>query len=332
MNYKFSIEQKHPESLQDIMDLPRSWYPLCLSKEIKKGQVKAIHAFNVKWAVFRGDDGRVAVMHHQCAHVGADLCQGFVSDNHLVCPLHHWHYDRNGIHRTSENNILCQKKRLLALPVEERWGMVMVFLGRHADYPLPHVQEGVKLLSAPVFIKDYPAPYQMVGLNGFDEHHLGPVHGRQLLAPAEIDVISDREIKISYKARVAGDNFRDRLLRKIGAGSVHIGTHCIGGSLLFFRHHKYDASVVFGLLPLSENRTRLFIALQRPDNGALRILRKLAMRIQRIFVINFIRDDFSALMHSRFAPEGLTPEKDRTMYAWCEHYRKLPLFDLEDEE
>lgn len=319
--------QRFPHMLR----LPRAWYPICLSKAIKTGKVMGINAFNAGWAIYRGRDGRVGVLHHQCAHVGADLSQGFVSGAHLACPLHHWRYNRQGETQMSGPYRKCTPRQLLSLPVVERWGLIFVFLGREADYPLPNFTDVPESVSSSIFTSDYPAPYQMVGLNGFDEHHLGPVHGRKLLSPATITTPSNDEIVIRYQAQIKGDRFRDKCLRRLGAQTVDISTHCIGGSLLFFRHHQYDCTAVFGLLPLEEHKTRLFIGLHRPHRQhGIKWIKRLSLSVQKAFVMHFVRDDLKALMNSRYQPEGLVADHDRTMIAWRHHYDQLPLFDPED--
>lgn len=117
---------------------PNGWFSLCSSDEIKKGEVKEIAAFGQKLAVFRGHDGKVGGVDVFCPHLGANLSDGCVKDNHLVCPFHAWEFNRSGECQHipySENGHQNNKVKAKAWTVKENWGMVLAWY--HSDNEPP---------------------------------------------------------------------------------------------------------------------------------------------------------------------------------------------------
>jgi phenylpropionate dioxygenase-like ring-hydroxylating dioxygenase large terminal subunit len=77
-----------------------------------------------------------------CPHIGADLSVGQVLDGRLRCAYHHWSFDRTGAcaHIPSGDKI-PDGARIFTYPAEERWGLVWVFNGQRADFPLPRIPD-----------------------------------------------------------------------------------------------------------------------------------------------------------------------------------------------
>lgn len=104
------------------------WYKLCFSSDVKPGEVIKVSALSHDFAIFRGCDGKIAVLDAYCPHLGADLSKyedeprrntlsslslsltvffvwvllctiavgGKVKGNCLECPFHKWQYDTDG--------------------------------------------------------------------------------------------------------------------------------------------------------------------------------------------------------------------------------------------
>src|SRR5689334_22808307 len=109
---------------------PASWYPLCRSSDLKRGQVIKCNAFGLQLAVFRTSSGKVGALRALCAHMGADLSRGRVVGERLQCPLHEWEYGREGIceHIPATSRIPA-RARMGAMVCEEHYGIVFGFLG-----------------------------------------------------------------------------------------------------------------------------------------------------------------------------------------------------------
>ncbi len=51
----------------------QSWFPLCLSSQVARGQVRGVDFLDGRVVIFRGENGRAQVLSAYCPHVGADL-------------------------------------------------------------------------------------------------------------------------------------------------------------------------------------------------------------------------------------------------------------------
>jgi 3-ketosteroid 9alpha-monooxygenase subunit A len=75
---------------------PTGWFFVAYSEELVPGQARPITAFGKDLVLFRGEDGRAALLDAHCPHMGAHLGQGKVKGQCVVCPFHAWTYDREG--------------------------------------------------------------------------------------------------------------------------------------------------------------------------------------------------------------------------------------------
>lgn len=129
---------------------PNGWYRICNSEEISIGQSKYFSLCGEDFAVFRGEDGKIAIVDAFCPHLGANLgVGGKVKGNCIECPFHGWQFDKNG----TCVEIPYAKKvpsiaKTRAWPVFEFANMICVFYhinSEKPDYypaPLPEIDSG----------------------------------------------------------------------------------------------------------------------------------------------------------------------------------------------
>lgn len=309
------------------MEIPKSWYPLCRSRELKCGKVIPVEAMGFKLAVFRTQSGQPGAVKAQCCHIGADLSNGWVEQERLVCPLHMWAFDTRGQCR----NIPCQetipkKIRQDALQCCERFGVVFGYLGDQNE-PAPPCYDGVEagISSAPRFI-DFDAPYEMAGANSFDEQHLATVHRREVIDGQKIISDSPQHFAIEYRARVTPHTFYDKFLYLIGKKVVHMRLDCWGGNLLLFTHVGTPNRMIISLLPIRENQTRAFINTVVPhsDNKLLWPLQHLTAYLLNRFTMMFVQQDVKALRGIDFKLINVLAEADTTLVKWYRYWKHLP--------
>ena len=116
----------------------RFWQPVCLSAEL--GVLpKAIRILSEDLVACRDRSGSVGVLHRHCAHRGASLEYGIVTERGIRCCYHGWHYDvsrrllETPCEPASSNlkNTVCQG----AYPAFERNGLVFAYMGPPEEKP-----------------------------------------------------------------------------------------------------------------------------------------------------------------------------------------------------
>ena len=107
-----------------------NWYAAAWCGEIGPGEPLARTVIGERLVLFRGADGAVAALEDRCAHRSMPLSLGRVADGgRLICPYHGLAYDAAGacVHVPGQDD--PGKIRIRAYPVEERAGLVFVWMG-----------------------------------------------------------------------------------------------------------------------------------------------------------------------------------------------------------
>ncbi|MCA9662007.1 MAG: aromatic ring-hydroxylating dioxygenase subunit alpha [Myxococcales bacterium] len=126
---------------------PNYWYPVLQSRELGRGEVKEVVFWRRSYALYRGDDGKVAAVENRCAHRQLKLSVGHVKGCNVVCPYHGWEYDREGHLAHVPHDLFGKKMPNIKLghqPVVERYGLVWVFFGdpaRAGERAIPTIPE-----------------------------------------------------------------------------------------------------------------------------------------------------------------------------------------------
>ena len=123
---------------------PNSWFQVCYSDELARGEVKTVHYLGRDIVLFRGQDGGVGAMEPFCPHIGAHLGHGGkVEGNNIACPFHSWQFDASGTcQHIPYTDKIPAKAKAGAYPVLERNGLVFVWHhdeGKQPDFEIPEI-------------------------------------------------------------------------------------------------------------------------------------------------------------------------------------------------
>jgi phenylpropionate dioxygenase-like ring-hydroxylating dioxygenase large terminal subunit len=157
----------------------QSWFPVCLSSEVSRGQVKGYDFLDGRVIVVRGEDGAACVMSAYCPHLGADLSVGQVIGNTVRCAFHHWQYDCTGrCVRTAVGDPAPPTARLFRFPTAERFGVIFAFNGEQPLFELPGFQysDDELLWHAECFSPDFPVDPWVICCNTPDVQHIRVLH------------------------------------------------------------------------------------------------------------------------------------------------------------
>lgn len=171
-----------------------SWLVAAAAWDLPRPGARTVfEALGESLIVARGDDGVVRAFHNTCRHRGSRLARG-PGHGPLVCPYHGWTYATDG-QRTAPG-VGCD---LLAVPCEERAGLVFVHLG--TPTPLDDFLAGVdqelaayrldELTPVQTLRRPLPSNWKVLLENAIETYHVGAVHPASIGvgAPRTLDVV-----------------------------------------------------------------------------------------------------------------------------------------------
>ncbi|HTA99775.1 MAG TPA: Rieske 2Fe-2S domain-containing protein [Bradyrhizobium sp.] len=116
------------------------WIPAALSSELKAdGDPMRLMLLGEPLIAFRDSSGRVGVLDHQCPHRCASLFLGRNEENGIRCVYHGWKFDVEGRCLEMPNvpppQDFKEKVRAKSYKVQERAGLIWVYMGARAEAP-----------------------------------------------------------------------------------------------------------------------------------------------------------------------------------------------------
>lgn len=74
----------------------RGWHCIGEAAKFRDGELHSLKVFGTKLVAFATADGEISVLNGYCPHMGADLSQGEIVNDLVVCPFHHWAFEASG--------------------------------------------------------------------------------------------------------------------------------------------------------------------------------------------------------------------------------------------
>ncbi|MCH9695365.1 MAG: aromatic ring-hydroxylating dioxygenase subunit alpha [Gammaproteobacteria bacterium] len=159
------------------------WYVAEWSKSVGNEPVR-VKMLGQNFVLFRDTEGKAHCLSDVCLHRGGSLGGGWTKDNCVVCPYHGWRYSGDGkvayVPSEGDDFKAPKRARIDSYPVEERYGMIWVFLGdlpEEERFPIPPCDEfgdaAWRMLSSEFTWK---AEAARVVENGIDIAHASFVH------------------------------------------------------------------------------------------------------------------------------------------------------------
>ncbi|KAA1193398.1 aromatic ring-hydroxylating dioxygenase subunit alpha [Pseudohalioglobus sediminis] len=159
------------------------WYVAEWSHVVTDKPVKA-RLLGRDFVLFRDTDGVVQCLSDVCLHRGGSLSGGWTKGDCVACPYHGWQFSGQGkvefIPSEGKDFKIPDRARIDAYPVEERYGLIWVFLGdlpeseRYPIPPLPEFDDPEWRLITDEFT--WQAEAARVVENGIDIAHASFVH------------------------------------------------------------------------------------------------------------------------------------------------------------
>jgi phenylpropionate dioxygenase-like ring-hydroxylating dioxygenase large terminal subunit len=300
----------------------QSWYPLCMSDEVRSGEVIGCEFLNGRVVVFRGEDGEAAVLSPYCAHLGMDLAQGKVVGNNLQCLFHRYEYDQTGsCVKTGWGPLPPAGTCVFQFPTQERYNIIWAFNGTKPLFDLPGLRFPDHQLHMQTWQED-PLPCNITELYAQvpDWPHLRFMHGDTMVTQEPKFEFSDyyfgyevAAMHFESKARDGGQTYPQVRIYVHGTqimvmetvfNDVWIGS--IGAATI----RKPDKIQMFGTLAIAKTGGNISELDQK-----LSWMRK---EIEKTFI-----EDQPIYQHIRFKPNAFT-EMDNVLERYLEYVCKFP--------
>ena len=162
------------------------WYPVLSTREIKARPVAKMR-FGRRLVFWRGVENEVVCLEDRCAHRGAALSLGKVTDGAIECPFHGFCFDKHGkcirVPAEGESWEIPEHFRVTAYPVREGGGYIWTWRGpdaRTEDLPPLPRQTLLEDLDYGETRSIWNSHYTRCIENVIDYSHLPFVHRRNI--------------------------------------------------------------------------------------------------------------------------------------------------------
>jgi phenylpropionate dioxygenase-like ring-hydroxylating dioxygenase large terminal subunit len=290
------------------------WYPAEWSERLGTEPLK-IRMLGQDFALFRGEDGRARCLANVCVHRGGSLAGGRIRGDCIECPYHGWRFDGTGrcrrIPSLGPQARIPARARVDSYPVQERYGIVFVFLGDLPEDERPPIMEiaeyGQPGWRATSESYSHAVDFRRSLENALDPAHnefVHPTHGfsgeREDYSVPELR-IEDRAWGSGFLTTYFAPPLKDERMRAasgreanavIEAGTFHHGPSCLSTSIHptpthFIHQHAFK-------VPEDECNTRTFLVQMRnfllePQHDARFLERNAVVRNQDAVVLADVR-------------------------------------------
>jgi len=296
-----------------------SWFPVCLSKDVKAGQAIGRDFLGGRIVIYRGENGQPHVLSAYCAHLGADLSCGDVMGNNIRCAFHHWQFDGDGrcVH-TAVGDPAPKAARMFRFPVRERWGIIFAFNGTEATWELPDfVYPDDEIYVTVETFPDIPCDPWVICCNTPDVQHIKVLHKIQLdeTGPADI-TYTDHSMTYNFKGKHPNGDPVDWCVRIHGT-SIYSQQGMFGDDWM-------GVVAPMGLPRPGCTQTYMAVATRITENtpeGRARAKEK--AEYYRQFETRVLFEDAPILQRMRYRPGTLT-KNDAQLARFYEYLRAFP--------
>lgn len=311
-----------------------AWYCVGTIDDFKNGILET-QIGKQKLVLFKTESGEIHCLDAFCAHLGLNLKLGKVVGERLQCHFHHWQFDGEG-KVTAPTCSKASERQQRTYPVTIRYGLIWIWAGDKAHYPLPLHQDLLEdysyKLGALYFRPSHP---HVSLLNALDIQHVNTVHALDLKVKGNSEEAQDQSY-IHY-------NFEGEFLTTSPAGrrnafltgggyrfTVRYASATIGflkaleGIKLFGRIPFPPIYATFGYRPINNEKTAIQpIFLTPKKTGFLGWLKtKLHLKLTEVIYNRLKNEDGEIYENIRFTPH-LTNE-DALITSFIAHVNRLP--------
>lgn len=161
------------------------WYVACETKDVPDDKPIKVQMLGHHYALWRDTKGKLQCVANTCTHRGGALGEGRLNGDCIECPYHGWTFNGDGdcvrLPSLGPNAKIPERTRVDAYPVEERYGLIHVFLGDLPENERPPIYEVPEAADTDTwwgqtFVTDWKIDYKRSVENTLDPAHNEFVH------------------------------------------------------------------------------------------------------------------------------------------------------------
>jgi len=194
--------------------IPNQWYAVLESNEVPAGKPVGVTRMGEKLVFWRDTQGRLVCQRDKCAHRGAALSKGKITDDCIECPFHGLQYDATGrcqvIPANGKNTPVPERFRVHTYSTDEAHGLVWLWWGEPPTDlpPLPVFEDLEGGFTYATFRDHWTVHYSRAIENQLDVMHLPFVHhntigrGGRTLVDGPLTKLEDTKLRVWIYNRV----------------------------------------------------------------------------------------------------------------------------------
>ena len=251
------------------------WYPAEESRNLADRPLK-VQMLGLWFVLWRDSNGKARCVHNTCTHRGGSLGDGKVVGDCIQCPYHGWKFNGEGtcerIPSLGPTATVPGRAHIDAYPVEERYGLVFVFLGDLPEAERPRLRDIVPEYAQPdrwhaaILSRRKDVHFVRMAENYNDPCHVHYVHEFARWLPKGVTIethqLTDTYVKAfhaAWDARGLTRPDRGLLMEFDVVGMVSRNTN---------RQPGYpDTVVIATVTPIDAGNTQIFMLLLQPKHG-----------------------------------------------------------------
>ncbi len=299
-----------------------AWFPVCMSDELKIGEILGKPFLDGRVVIYRDQSGTAHVQSSYCPHLGADLSKGSVAGDNIRCAFHGFEYAPGGhCVKTGIGANPPPAACLFSFTVVERYGLLWAYNGETPKWQLPDFTYPDDELH--IIVKEYgvfPADPYVLCCNTPDYHHYRSVHGLDWTHPDPDPLQDFRWTDHGFRFDLDGTHWHGKEMKfTFGIDSVS----------LYFQQGTLDGKwygylAPFGVIGASQTMT-YFVVVTHKGDGSPTALEAASTFADESMALEFafVDQDIPVLDGIHFAQGALT-EKDRSLSMYLDLVRRQP--------
>lgn len=314
-----------------------SWYCVGKVSDIDAKNIISAQIGNQQLILFRTKNGKIHCLDAFCSHMGLRLSTGSVVEDKVRCKFHHWSYNGQGEVFDSGCKKLTSHKNLNSYPVEVRYGLIWIWAGKEAHYPLPwhpDLHDGnFDYLIGELYSR--PSHPHISLLNALDVQHVNTVHALELKVSAKHHEAPDQSfIHYDFEGKFLTDSKSGRRNALLSGGGYKFSVRYSGATVgylkalegirLFGKIPFPPIYATFGYRQIEKNKTIIQPVFLTPKRSGFigRIKSFLHLKLTEMIYNKLKNEDGEIYENIRFTP-NLTSEDDNIIQ-FIGHVNRLP--------